>query len=229
LVANEKVLIEDCGCPELLVSLGRMHWLEISMVSPDFLNLVEFKKDLRSSKPEEVVQKYLFDRSPYCFADKPQRYIDFRKEICEKFKIHLQNFAIVGSSKVGFSLNPTKFGTVFSESSDVDVVLVSEELFQNLWIDLIRFQRDEFTFLPDQCKKRFNELQYILFWGQVRMDKLPDEFTAAKEWWEFFNRLSTDPRFGPRRVRAMIFKTWKHVSFYYEKNIRELMEIEIKK
>lgn len=191
-------------------------------------NLVEFKRDLRSSKPEEVVQKYLFDRSPYYFADNPQHYIDFRKVICEQFKIHLQNFAIVGSAKVGFSLNPTKFGEVFSESSDVDVVLVSEELFQRLWIDLIRFQQDEFAYLPYECRKRFNELQYILFWGQVRMDKLPNKFTAAKEWWEFFNRLSKDTRFGPRRVRAMIFKTWKHVSFYYEKNIRELMQIELR-
>jgi len=192
-------------------------------------NLVEFKNDLRSSKPEVVVQKYLFDRSPYCFADNPQRYIDFRKEICEQFKIHLQNFAIVGSAKVGFSLNPTKFGVVFSDSSDVDVVLVSEELFQRLWIDLIRFRRDEFAYLPSEYKKQFNELQYILFWGHVRMDKLPNKFTAAKKWWEFFNRLSKDTRFGPRRIRAMIFKTWKHVSFFYEKNIMELKGIEINK
>lgn len=192
-------------------------------------NLVEFKDDLRSRKPEEVVQKYLFDTSPYCFADNPQRYIDFRKEICEQFKIHLQNFTIVGSAKVGFSLNPTKFGVVFSESSDVDVVLVSEELFQRLWIDLIRFRRDKFAYLHDDHRRQFNELQHIMFWGQIRMDKLPNKFTAAKEWWEFFNHLSKDKRFGPRRVRAMIFKTWKHVSFYYEKNICELRKIEIRK
>jgi len=95
-------------------------------------NLVEFKKDLRTSKPEEVVQKYLFDSSPYCFSENPQLYIEFRREICEQFQIHLQNFAIVGSAKVGFSLNPTKFGVLFSDHSDVDVVPESVKIPQHV-------------------------------------------------------------------------------------------------
>lgn len=185
----------------------------------------EFKSLLTKRTPKELFQECLLDSFPYCFLKSPTNYLTLRKEICDFFKIHPQNFSIIGSAKTGFSLSPLKFGREFCETSDIDVVLVSEELFQTIWLDLIEFQKTIKYNLDPVAKSRFGSLQYTLFFGILRLDKLSDDFAFAKKWWEFFNRLSVDTRFGPRRIRGTIFKSWQHVSYYYEKNIKELGEL----
>ncbi len=184
----------------------------------------EFRRQLIEKSPNELVQAFLFDSPPYCFASDPALYQTFREQICNKFKIHPQNFTIIGSAKMGFSLHPARFGKPFCEASDIDVVLVSEELFQTLWIELIEFRRTVLYKLNPNIRKNFERLQNTLFFGNVRLDKLSNDFVFAKEWWEFFNMMSVDQRFGPRRIRAAIFKTWRHVSFYYENSIGKIKE-----
>lgn len=188
------------------------------------MELNEFQNYLKTKQPTEIVQACLFDSSPHCFIANPLLYQAFRNEICANFNIHPQNFTIVGSAKMGFSLNPGKFGQPFTEASDIDVVLVSEELFQDLWLQLIEFRRTVISRLDPHTKKNFKDLQKVLFWGTLRLDKLSNDFAFAREWWEFFNRISIDDRFGPRRVRAAIFKTWKHAAFYYEDTIKKIKE-----
>ncbi len=182
----------------------------------------DLERILEEKPVTDLVQEYLFDGIPYCFKDSPEQYNLFRKTICNKFNIHPQNFTVVGSAKIGFSLSPDKYGKPFSDSSDIDVVLVSEELFQNLWIQLLEYKRTaSYRFSNQYVKKRFEDFQHILFFGSIRLDMISEDFPFAKEWWEFFNNLSIDRRFGPRRIRAMIFKSWKHVSYYYENGIRK--------
>lgn len=182
----------------------------------------QFEAIIRARSVGDFVQEYLFDGIPYCFTEKPTLYNEFRREICTKFNVHPQNFTVVGSAKLGFSLSPAKYGSPFSEISDIDVVLVSDELFQELWIQLIEFKKTTVYSLSSYHQKRFYDLQAILFYGSIRLDMVTKDFQFAKEWWEFFNRLSRDKRFGPRHVRAMIFKSWKHVSIYYEDGIRKV-------
>lgn len=184
-----------------------------------------FEKILSARPIPEVVQELLFEGIPYCFKDTPDLYKDFRKEICDKFQIHPQNFTVIGSAKIGFSLKPKYYGRPFSEESDIDVVLVSDDLFQQLWIQLIKFKKTTVFQLNYYQREKFKELQSILFYGSIRLDMVTDDFPFAKDWWEFFNKLSTDKRFGPRRIRAMIFKSWQHVSIYYEDGVAKLKEI----
>lgn len=78
----------------------------------------ETKVLIRERTPKEVVQQVLFDGYlPHCFKDNQEVYKKFRSDICDEFKIHPQNFSIVGSAKTGFSLNPdpkkNRFGKPF--------------------------------------------------------------------------------------------------------------------
>lgn len=184
----------------------------------------EFEQELVKKRLGVIVQKYLFDDFPFCFRERPDLYYEMRKSICEKFDIHPQNFAIVGSAKVGFSLAPQKYGEKFSESSDIDIVLVSDKLFEDLWLSLIEFRRTTVYKLSSMLQERFSNLQKTLFYGIIRFDKLSNDFTLAKQWWKFFNEISNDERFGPRRIRAAFFKGWKHASFYYEDGLRILRQ-----
>lgn len=183
-----------------------------------FLSLIS------STSTEEVVQKVIFDSFPFAFTHTPENYWLLRTSVCKKFEIHPQNFSIIGSAKLGFSLNPKKRGTPFSDGSDIDVVLISDNLFETLWLKLITYRNSVYCQLDSNSKKRFEDLQKILFWGQLRLDKLSDSFDFAKEWWTFFNELSIDVKYGKRQIRAAIFKSWHHATYYYEKSINKIKE-----
>lgn len=188
-----------------------------------------FESDLFEQPISIVANKYLFDNFPYCFKEAPEKFSVFREEICTSFNIHPKNFCIVGSGKTGFSLNPKKYGKIFDYLSDIDVVLISEDLFQKLWLELIEFKKSSLYRLSPFYKKRFNELQSIIFFGIIRLDKLSNDFDFAKDWWDFFNKLSKNENYGLHRVRGAIFKSWQHVSIYYEYSLDSLKShIEVK-
>ncbi len=142
-------------------------------------DISEMEKDLRTIPINCVANKYLFDSFPYCFKDNPDLYYFMREEICKFFNIHPKNFCIVGSGKIGFSLNPKKYGKEFDNYSDIDIVLISDELFHQLWLKLIYFKKNSMYKLSPIYKKRFNELQNILFYGVIRLDKLSNDFDFA--------------------------------------------------
>ena len=184
----------------------------------------EFSSILQNETGMAIVQKYLFDHPPFYFKNTPGLFEDFRDEVCAFFKIHQQNFAIVGSAQIGFSLSPEHYGIPFGSTSDIDVVLVSEDLFQDLWMMLIEYRKKTFSSLDPLYRKKFSELQRILFFGNIRFDKLNDTFAFAKTWWDFFNHMSRNPKYGSRRVRASLFKSWHHVTHYYAEGIDKLKE-----
>jgi len=186
------------------------------------MTVEEFKDIISANTSSILVQKYLFDYPAHCFVDNPELYSEFRSKICNAFEIHEQNFTIVGSAKTGFSLAPGKYGKVFSDTSDIDIVIVSDKLFTFLWSELLAFRKRTLYKLNPTYKKRFNELQWIMFFGNIRLDKLSNDFDFAKKWWEFFNSISKDSRFGPRLVRGTIYRSWNHVSDYYEKSFDDL-------
>ena len=57
------------------------------------------------------------------------KYVISREQAADRFEIGSQYVCIVGSAKSGYSPSSHKFGTPFAETSDVDVVIISEPLF----------------------------------------------------------------------------------------------------
>ena len=56
------------------------------------------------------------------------KYFDLRSEVAGHFGLHPDEVLIVGSTKLGFRVAPSKQYRLFSDESDIDVVLVSSTL-----------------------------------------------------------------------------------------------------
>jgi hypothetical protein len=147
-----------------------------------YYEYTQFKNILKQLSSKEVVQRYLFDLFPFAFKDNPELYWELRNEICGHLNIHPQNFTMIGSAKLGFSLSPKKIeqdgikvpklGKLFNEASDIDIVIVSEQLFEKIWLKLIPYRKKVYWRMNKEAKQRFDDLQRNLFFGQLRMDKL---------------------------------------------------------
>ncbi|HBB2971248.1 TPA: hypothetical protein KAC81_005634, partial [Escherichia coli] len=105
--------------------------------------LNEFKEKLLSDDIRDVYQRYLLGHDIWYFREQKKSitfakdYDEFKLYMSKKLEIHVNNIAIVGSAKMGFSLSPDKNYRTFNDESDIDLVLVSDRIYKSSWMAFI--------------------------------------------------------------------------------------------
>ena len=62
----------------------------------------------------------------------------------------------------------------------------------------------------------------LIFWGNIRPDKLPATTQISKLWLETFRGLSKIEEFAAREVNGFLFRTWWQVHSYYMLTLKKL-------
>ncbi len=168
----------------------------------------KFKSDLNLYDPLDIVRRHIVFGE--CAVITSEEYFDLRSYVAEKFQEHPNNVLVVGSGKLGFSVAPTKRYQLFGDRSDIDVVIVSERLFNYVWSDLLRYEIGGGDWEKREKFKRY------LFQGWIRPDKLPPDqnFEFAKSWWEFFNELSASEKIANFKISGAIYQGWHFLESY---------------
>ncbi len=79
-----------------------------------------------------IAQLWLTEGIPFAFSECPALYASIRSWLGTKLDVHAKEISIVGSARLGESLNPEKIGTPFNKESDLDWFVVSGRLFNQL-------------------------------------------------------------------------------------------------
>jgi hypothetical protein len=147
-------------------------------------------------------------------------YFDLRSEVANKFHIHPNEVLVVGSSKLGFSIAPTKRYRHFADSSDIDVVIVSRGLFDRMWKAVHTFW-DQGGYWEGS-----REFKDYLFRGWIRPDKLPSakSFSLANDWWEFFNALSSTGKYSMYKIRGALYMDWYFLEAYQLRGVSACLD-----
>lgn len=174
-----------------------------------------FKSDLARLKPLHAVRKHIIGGN--CAVITDDSYFALRQEVSEKFQVHTNEVLVVGSSKLGFSIAPQKRYRHFSDTSDIDLVVVSEALFNSAW------KRVHQYWLDGGYWENAGDFKKYLFRGWIRPDKLPDEarFDFSLEWWEFFNALTSSGRYSAYKIAGALYKDWYFLETYQLKGVSE--------
>lgn len=177
----------------------------------------------------DFARKYIVHGTPYVFEGREEEFFEFRDRVSKHFEINYYQVYIVGSGKLGFSYMKN---TTFSYESDIDVAIVSEELFDRYLKYIGKFQYD-----LEKSKKRLvtNEYNdYIKFLkyiakGWMRPDLLPVSFDVAeikKDWFDFFSSISYDKsEVGNYKVNAGIYKSYDYLEYYNVNGLNEYAKI----
>jgi hypothetical protein len=123
-----------------------------------------------------------------------------RGEISNQFHVDVASIYVVGSAKLGFSPKPGQYFKPFSDGSDIDVAIVSSELFARIWREIHQMQAaNEYFDYPAFKHYHFN--------GWIRPDKMPSsaEYTTGKAWWDFFRGLSSREDFMRLKIRGGLY------------------------
>jgi hypothetical protein len=186
-----------------------------------YQTFADFKKTLKSLELEQILYLYLIEGTPYIFRNNNAKYQAFRKSISSILDVPIKNIVIVGSARLGFSLNPYHFGRNFGKKSDIDIVVVSAELFDRAWLELIRMDIKWYDLSEPERKMVKAHVEHI-YWGNIRPEKLPATTQISRVWLETFSGITQVEEFAKRKVNAFLFRTWWQVQSFYMRALRKL-------
>ena len=176
--------------------------------------LKEFKADLNILTPIQIVRKHIIFGE--CSELSQQDYFDLRSRVAKKFGLHPNEVLVVGSAKLGFSIVPDKEYDLFSDESDIDVALISSKLFDEYWNQVYNFK---------EKNPYWNEDDFVeyLFQGWIRPDKFPQSklFPLRKDWWDFFQSITSSGRFGNYNIRGGLYQSYFFLENYQKICIRK--------
>lgn len=170
--------------------------------------IANFQEDPLTLTDGIVFQKYIAFGDSYIIN--PDLYFELKSDISIKFGIHSTQVILVGSAKLGFSIAPKKRYQHFGDESDLDVAVVSQDLFDRLWsiaFDYWKVSGDWY---------RGTNFRDYLFRGWVRPDFLPPNTQYSKDWFEYFRQLTSSQKFGPFKISAGFYRSWQFLESYQE-------------
>jgi hypothetical protein len=203
----------------------------------------EFKSLVIAVDSHNVLAKvFLLEGTPYVFESSPMKYVIFREQVAERFSVGSQDVCIVGSAKLGFSPSPIKFGRQFKEESDVDVVVISEELFHFGSFELFKSLNSVSPSVHDARKMnekssvvqvdardwvRMKEALRNYTFNNFNPSLLPGENALRQDIFEKITStaglfLALEPQVFVSKIRCRIFKSWKAAEGYYANSLRQL-------
>lgn len=77
----------------------------------------------------------LFDGTPAVWPEEVS-YIRWRHQVAAELGVDPMAIQLVGSARLGYSINPKKDFKEFDEESDLDIAVISTELFDTAWGEL---------------------------------------------------------------------------------------------
>ncbi len=199
------------------------------------MNVDEFKTLLQTKTDSEIAFEVLLASGAQHVDNANILYI--RRRLAEVYSTDLDDVGvyIVGSAKLGFSISKKhqKDGSgslpkfrPFRAESDIDIAVISEGIFNAVWADLSRYAYTS-TYLP----WRSGKLGHYLVHGWLRPDHFPTaRLRRCNDWWDLFDSLSQEQRFGRRRVRGGLFYSLDDLMHYQQRGLaqcRREMEMEL--
>jgi len=156
--------------------------------------------------------------TPSIFTNREDVYYEFRKRIAHKFCINFHEVFITGSAKLGFSPYKAK---VFDYDSDIDVAIVSAELYERIMSSIQDYQmelRENRKAVSYSELSRYHKFLEYGAIGWMRPDLLPSSFRVKElktDWFDFFDSISHGKsEVGNYKVTAGAFKSYAHLERY---------------
>lgn len=173
----------------------------------------DYKKDLLADDFDAnyVLDRYFHSGQSHVFTGaNPSEEVDLLNEITTNLykgfrtRVHPMQVIVCGSAHLGFSPVPEKIGTPFnSEKSDIDVAVISPEIFEMTWNELISAGLDPAL---------RQTISRDLFWGFINPAHIHSVSTQGELWWNAFGSIKTDRAKG---VRGRLYRSFWSMQSYH--------------
>ena len=182
----------------------------------------KFKEDIIASEPRQIVQNYIDFGDAYVFGDDKDKYFQLKKVIADKFEVNPRNVVMIGSAKLGFSIAPNKLWRNIRDDSDIDMVIISQRVYDIYWKKILNFFND-YGFYDGRSERRLNSFLKYAFKGWLRPDLFPFGFEGTQAWFDFFQSISYK-EYDKRKIACALFRDNDFFETYHNKNIKQIKQ-----
>lgn len=196
------------------------------------MEIADFKKSLVENPAQDVVANIILAGSAKHVSGEALRYAEalLRSTFQIEPKYPLEIF-VVGSAKLGFSIaekpvpgsEPLPRYRAFDPyNSDIDVAVVCQKLYFDLWRDLSTYAHNQTPFPWDSPLGKYAIV------GWLRPDHFPrlQRPISCTKWWELFHTLSTSKEFGRRKVHGGLYFHKSFLSQYQQRAVLSAQKAE---
>lgn len=179
------------------------------MTRDQFLSLI------RSQQPDSLVAKYL-DATEVAAFPTAEAFAGFKQRVVDGLGEPAPVY-LVGSGNWGYSLNPDKGFKAFDMASDVDVAIVSAELFAQTWDHIREYHRSAWYAIDYEQRQRLRRNGENIYSGFVSPAWITERASPIRfSFLRLLNRLS-DESVAFRKVTALYFRNATEVADYYRR------------
>jgi hypothetical protein len=182
------------------------------------MSYTDYKRDLLSDDFDAnyVLDRYYHSGQSFVFvgatsADEESNLkCSIARELFGAFAVRVHPFQLIlcGSAHLGFSPVPDKLGTSFDpERSDIDVAVVSPELFDMAWSEL------QSAGLAAEVR---SQISNDLFFGFINPAAIRDLCDFGGKWWTTFGGMKTDRAKG---IRGRLYRNFWSMQSYHKLGI----------
>ncbi len=109
---------------------------------PEAKLISEAAKNGGESARQAIARQWLSEGIPFAFKECPGIYESIRSWVGSRLNIDPKELNVTGSARLGQSLAPNKMGKPFGDGSDLDIFIISSELFEQLKSDFHQWSYD---------------------------------------------------------------------------------------
>jgi hypothetical protein len=199
-------------------------------------DLSGFRADLFAMPLADVVHKWLFQGNTFVFRERPILLDVLKSHLSKQLKVRPQEVGVVGSAKTGFSLDPNAFPRPFHDGSDIDVIVVSSELFDRVWHTILSWHYPRRgRVLPPEDSTWLRVRASELYWGWLvpseigferltRSHMLTPLRELANDWFAAFKGCAAITDFAARDVEGRLYRSWDHALQYHVNGLKILYD-----
>ena len=190
----------------------------------------------RTNEASQLVQQHVFTGTPFLFEQNPADYDLLRSHLAQELGVPGDSITVVGSCRLGYSLNPTHPGSPVREDSDVDVIVADEALFDKLWGLLLSWRYPWHTrnWPPGERDWALFYLENFMA-GHWAPHQLGRPKTGVAEyrrlllqfrdrWFTAFKSTSRYPALAAREFKGRLYRNWEFAKRYHAYGLMLLSE-----
>ena len=178
----------------------------------------EFLSDVCKRPARELANFYFASQECAAF-DSAEHYRWFTRLVQQEVGGNPE-VAVVGTGNWKYSLNPNKGFKTFDDKSDIDVAVVSPELFHVTWDELRQVHRKTWYAINKTAKESLLRNGENVYCGFVSPKWIPGPTNGFRyEHLSMLNRLSNQSP-GKREVKMIFFKNSSEAIDYYRRGFQ---------
>ena len=149
-----------------------------------------------------------------------------KAHISKSLDVRPNDVVVIGSARTGFSLAPDNFPRRFSKYSDIDVLIVNQNMFDIIWHTLLAWHYPRRFTLPEPDWNWLRGRRDEVYWGRMEPGQVqytgisfPETLVPMRDlsakWFNTFQSLSRFPELMSRRITGRLYRTWDHAMAYH--------------